>query len=235
MTCSRQNTKGFTLLELLIVVALTALLCAILIPALGGVRKSAQQARCASNMRQIGCALLLYAAANDNKLPETSHTAVFGQSWIYTLSDYLGDCDEVRICPADPNGNSRFDAEGTSYILNSFLFVPQIDPFGQQIGGPSNNLTLIESPAETPMAFIIADSQGVGDANDHTHSNRWDSWSAVVRDISPGRFGGGKFPMRALGSSNYLYADGHVEQVDAAVMKASIDSGNNFAMPRYGL
>ena len=231
MRCSRQKTQGFTLLELLTGVAIIAVLCTLLIPAFGEVRKSAQQARCASNMRQIGCALLLYAAANDNKLPETSHTTAFGQSWIYTLSDYLGDCDEVRICPADPKGDDRFDAGGTSYILNSFLFVPQIDPFGQPMGGPSNNLTLIESPAEVPMAFTIADSQGIGDANDHTHSNRWGSWSAVVRDISPGRFGGGNTPMRALGSANYLFADGHVEQVDAAVMKARIDSGNNFAKP----
>ena len=231
MTISRQKIQGFTLLELLTVVAIIAVLCSILIPALHGVRFSAQQASCASNMRQIGSALLLYAAANDNKLPETSHTAAFGKSWIYTLSEYLGDCDEVRICPADPKGDGRFDAGGTSYILNSFLFVPQIGPFGQPMGEPTNNLLLIESPTETPMAFIIADSQGIGDANDHTHSSRWSSWSAVVRDISPGRFGGGNSPMRALGSSNYLFADGHVEQLDAAVMKARIDSGDNFAKP----
>jgi prepilin-type N-terminal cleavage/methylation domain-containing protein/prepilin-type processing-associated H-X9-DG protein len=232
MAHNRQIKQGFTLLELLTVVAIIAVLCSILIPALGGVRESAQQARCASNMRQIGCALLLCAAANDNKLPETSHTAAVGQSWIYTLSDYLGDCDEVRICPADPKGDSRFDAGGTSYILNSFLFVPQIGPFGQPMGGPSNNLTLIESPAEVPMAFIISDSKGVSDWEDHTHSSRWGSWSAVVRDISPGRFGGGNSPIKALGNSNYLFADGHVEQVDAAIMKARIDSGDNFAKPR---
>ena len=231
MTISRQKIQGFTLLELLTVVAIIAILCSILIPALQGVRNSAQQASCASNMRQIGSALLLYAASNNNKLPETSHTAAFGQSWIYTLSDYLGDCDEVRICPADPKGDGRFDAGGTSYILNSFLFVPQLGLFGEPMGKPTNDLLLIDSPAETPMAFIISDSQGIGDANDHTHSSRWGSWSAVVRDISPGRFGGGNSPMRALGSSNYLFADGHVEQIYAAVVKARIDSGDNFAKP----
>ena len=231
MTNSRQRTQGFTLLELLIVIAVVSVLCALLIPASQNVRKSAQQAKCSCNIRQIGSALLLHAATNNNKLPETSHTATVGQSWIYTLSEYLGDCDEVRICPADPKGKERFAAGGTSYILNSFLFVPQLDPFGRPMGGPSNNLTLIESPAETPMAFIIADSQGVGDANDHTHSSRWSTWSAVVRDISPGRFGGGNSPMRALGSSNYLFADGHVEHIDAAIMKTRIDSGNNFAKP----
>ena len=38
--------------------------------------------------------------------------------------------------------------------------------------------------------------------------------------------------MKALGNSNYLFADGHVELVDAAAMKARIDSGDNFAKPR---
>ena len=235
MRYNRYKVRGFTLLELLTVLAVIAVLCTILLPAMNEVRKSAQQVKCASNIRQIGSALLLYAATNENKLPETSHTAAVGQSWIYTLSEYLDDCDEVRICPADPKGEERFAAGGTSYILNSFLFVPQLDPFGQPLGGPSNSVALIENPAETAMAFIISDSQGVGDANDHTHSYRWNSWSAVVSDISPGRFGGGNSPMRAQGSSNYLFADGHVEQIDASVMKDRINSGDNFAEPRYGL
>ena len=100
------------------------------------------------------------------------------------------------------------------------------------MGDPTNNLLLIESPAVVPMAFIISDAKGVSDWEDHTHSSRWGSWSAVIRDISPGRFGGGNSPMKALGNSNYLFADGHVELVDAAAMKARIDSGDNFAKPR---
>ena len=39
--------------------------------------------------------------------------------------------------------------------------------------------------------------------------------------------------MRAQGSANYLFADGHVEQIDASVMKDRINSGDNFAEPRY--
>ena len=100
------------------------------------------------------------------------------------------------------------------------------------MGGPSNNLVLIESPAETPMAFIIADSQGVGDSNDHTHSMVGVHGRQLFVTYRRGVFGGGNSPMQALGSSNYLFADGHVGQVDAAFMKARIDSGDNFAKPR---
>ena len=90
--------------------------------------------------------------------------------------------------PADPNGDQRFDAGGTSYTLNSFLFVPQLSPFGVPIGGPSNNLLMIKNPADTMLAFIVSDSQSLGSSSDHTHSDRWTSWSAVVNDITPDRF-----------------------------------------------
>ncbi|NBB78650.1 MAG: prepilin-type N-terminal cleavage/methylation domain-containing protein, partial [Verrucomicrobia bacterium] len=132
-----RKQSGFTLIELLVVIATIALLGAILVPSLRSARLSAQQAQCASNLRQLGAALLLYASTNNNQLPETSHTAAVGQSWIYTLDEYLGNSDEVRICPVDPKGDERLAAGGTSYILNSFLFVPRLDPFGQPMGRPS--------------------------------------------------------------------------------------------------
>ncbi|MEM0966975.1 MAG: type II secretion system protein [Verrucomicrobiota bacterium] len=227
----QQKLSGFSLVELLVTITVVGLLAAITVPAVQGIRLSAQQAECASNMRQIGSALLLYAASNDHKLPETSHTAAAGRTWIYTIADYLGNSDEVRICPVDPKGEERLAAGGTSYILNSFLFVPQYDPFGRPIGGASNNISLIENPARTMMAFVISDSQGVGDANDHTHSQGWTSWSAVTRDISPNRFALGRSSNSTSGSSNYLYADGHVEKHEATSLKERIERGENFAAP----
>jgi len=52
---------GFTLLELLVVVAIVALLLALLLPSLGGAREAARTGVCASNQRQLAAALLLYA------------------------------------------------------------------------------------------------------------------------------------------------------------------------------
>tara|TARA_B100000497_G_scaffold92541_1_gene103417 strand:+ start:1067 stop:1768 length:702 start_codon:yes stop_codon:yes gene_type:complete len=59
---------AFTLIELLTVIAIVAILAAILIPAISNVRKSANDANCTSNLRQVSAAYLLMIADNKNIL-----------------------------------------------------------------------------------------------------------------------------------------------------------------------
>jgi prepilin-type N-terminal cleavage/methylation domain-containing protein len=60
---------GFTLIELLVVIAIIAILAAMLLPALSKAKERAQRAKCASNERQLGLALLMYSTDNKEYLP----------------------------------------------------------------------------------------------------------------------------------------------------------------------
>lgn len=224
------RATGFTLVELLVVFVILATLGVVAVFAARGVLGASKQSRCASNLRNLGLAFHLHAQDHSGRFPETSHSADLQEAWVYTLKTYLGDFDETRICPADPKAAQRLKAKGTSYVLNSYLFVPIVGPFGEIEGPQLNTLAAIPEPSQTMMAFICSDRTGVGPGNDHTHSSEWTSWSAVCRDISPDRFGGGGAG-GTQGRSNYLFVDGRVESIHAAELKRKTEAGINIAKP----
>jgi prepilin-type N-terminal cleavage/methylation domain-containing protein len=70
-TTDRAPRRGlaFTLIELLVVIGIIGILIAVLLPALRKARLSAQQTVCASNLRQMGAALMIYVNENRGRLP----------------------------------------------------------------------------------------------------------------------------------------------------------------------
>lgn len=217
-------------MELLVAILLISLLGTLAVTGISRAMVRGKQAACSVNLKNLGIAIRLHADEHQGRFPGMTHGGEIEDSWVYTLESYLGNFDEARICPADPNGRQRLESRGTSYILNSYLAAPATDAFGTAIGPDLTRITSIHAPERTPIAFICSDRTGFGPGNDHTHSDQWNSWPAVIRDISPGRFGAGAGDS-VSGSTNILHVDGSVHSHPAAALKARIERGENFAKP----
>lgn len=244
-----RGRSAFTLVELLVVVSIIALLIGILIPAVGRAQRSAEQIVSASNMRQIGLAIQMYQDEYDGWFPQTTHgNPNVSQSWIYSLAPYLGDAERVedpdnpgetiweigsvRVCPRDPKADERMANSASSYMLNEWVAVPHVDPFGRVDESRSfTQRQKLERPTETYVMFVGATRWAPSVYNDHTHSRSWNDWSTVTWDISTDRYGANGSPQFLDGSSNYLFADWHVEQIQAPKLKKVIDAGENFSRP----
>ena len=66
---TRREQRGFTLVELLVVITIIAMLMALLIPVVGKAREAARRTTCMNNQRQIGQAFMAYATAANGQLP----------------------------------------------------------------------------------------------------------------------------------------------------------------------
>ncbi len=98
MTMQKKN--GFTLVEMLLVVALIVLLISLLLPALGKGRSMAQRTVCANQMRQWGAGFTLYAADNAKFFPENRdglHFAWGGPTVQRFWADYLQAYDKDNV------------------------------------------------------------------------------------------------------------------------------------------
>src|SRR5437016_5432897 len=94
------RSAAFTLVELLVVIAIIAMLAAILVPVFAQAREKARQTACASNIRQMGLAVQMYAQDYDERLPlAATATETSFLNWHDLANPYVKNI-QIWICPS---------------------------------------------------------------------------------------------------------------------------------------
>ena len=216
--------RSFTLVELLVVVAIIALLISILLPALGEARKQGRATTCLSNMRGMGMAVLMYCNENRDFLVNVglSHGGAHfepEEAWIKTLSAYysnkllarcpsdrsphwtlpLDGSPEVHVPIEDPNDPLYPKLRHVSYGMNGYTHFAVGPPDDQR--GPYNRLGMFRRPATTIYIVEMAE-EGEYATADHIHPDNWVT--------NPKEFAAEQVELeRHRGKANYNFVDGH--------------------------
>ena len=240
---------GFTLIELLVVIAIIAILAALLLPALARATTKARAIACASNNKQIGLALMMYAGDNQDTLPSlnTGTWPAFTTNWWFQILDagnYLTSssvsnnvwrCPEVKNEDIDPATVAFFKSPCEGYgPLEGNTLTTGIIRYGKNSDGSnlgSRKLTQLLRPGQI---WLIGD---VGYPKSGLSIDKMPS--AYYTEIStkqPIPRGGWTLPpykqpaARHGGRAVFSFCDGHVESwrwIDLRQDKADVFAINS--------
>jgi prepilin-type N-terminal cleavage/methylation domain-containing protein/prepilin-type processing-associated H-X9-DG protein len=236
---SKRSTsrKGFTLVELLVVIGIIALLISILLPSLNRARETANRVKCGSNLRQIGQAILLYSNENKGNYPRTYYDPA-------TLTPSYNCHTGTGNSVVDPFKDTTWKAFKNDPIMAMFLLIRTQDITAEVFVCPSSNDekdtygTAAGANAQNKASFSGRKNFSYSITNPYpgtaavNSGYRWNSTLgaefAIAGDINPGDENGylvsaanensSQKDMQKANSANHqgagenvLYGDGHVE------------------------
>lgn len=220
---SARNTRisGFTLVEMLVVIAVIAILASLLLPALGSIQEKGRNAQCVNNLRQMGVGLMLYVGDHDGALIPGAQPAQSGGRWYNVLDAYMGNEEQGSLtkfasgnrpswqrCPSKVFNSSEMNHVTVGYGWNYYGDNAGHDGFGNSIGdsngrGYGSRLVEVTKPSKT---IIIGDSKDLEIERTSTSQN-------VFLYPPPASVFERFRAKRHSGRGNYLMVDGHVESL----------------------
>ena len=193
--------RGFTLIELLVVIAIIAILAAILFPVFAKAREKARQTSCASNVKQLSLALLMYVQDYDEMFTVVrSIQPYYARLWYEAIAPYVKN-SQVFVCPS-ANYTSAWGGYGYngygSNRNNGLGYRHQYDDGSPSSGQAPPVLAVIEQPASM---FMVGEP--------------------MINTYILGAYGSYLPSARHNGGSNIGHVDGHVKWYNAQAISTT--------------
>lgn len=199
---------GFSLVELVVTVAILAILVSLAVPAVADAHRKTQNTQCLSKLKILGSGIALYSQDNDWEFPRSFHSCSGAgkTEWSRAILPYLGLpsnpstiewtalFNKFYRCPAD----KQTDPNIWSYALNVYF---ELSPDGDDYAGAPatwNRITNVNHPS---ASILLAEPRGIY-FGDHLMCHQWSGLAGARNALDSKRHGK---------TSNYLFVDGHAE------------------------
>lgn len=216
--------RAFTLTEILVLLAIIAVVATLILSGVAKIRDRAASAQCISNLRQVGTALNLYAAENNGIYPPTSADGQNSpKGWIQSnwavllMNKGYASSGRIFLCPSiAPKiaagddlqaiyAPSRYAHQFHTYGLRS-MHPAKLWPWPGGDGDFYNAPIRVSAIEQPSKSIVVSDSIGFFDGNrtGSYHFAPYISWSGLH--------------FRHSDKANSLFADGHVESLNTQQM-----------------
>lgn len=234
----RSGSGGFTLVELLVVVAIIGILATFLMPVVQMAIERSKSAGCQANLRRIGQGLTQFVADNDGMMPNSVYGSVSSatdtganRKWMDAIADYVGG-EKTFLCPADVGAKyrsaSKLGVGETSTDYGSYGMNGAYRKAGDSQTPPRSSAAYtvrLSWVAEPSRTVWVADTDNRAEANGSFGFTWLDAAVNPVITAGPPRKLD-KIVERHGKFANVLFCDGHVEALrleTLAATKAVID------------